>query len=69
MLFDGNIFGKQYLNKCTYTITSLWNYYLNTIVDMQNEMDFYGYCKMFEYNHDLVVVVSVVVIIIRMNFT
>ena len=37
---------------------------------MQNEMDFYGFCNEFEYNHDLVVVVvSVVVIIIRMNFT
>ena len=40
------------------------------IGDMQNEMDFYGYCNKFEYNHDLVVVVLiVVVIIIRMNFT
>ena len=70
MPFDENFFGKQYLNKCTYTITSLWNYYTNTIDDMQNEMYFYGYCNKFEYNHDLVVVVvSVVVIIIRMNFT
>ena len=33
---------------------------------MQNEKYFYGYCNEFEYNHDLVVVV---VIIIRLNFT
>ena len=70
MLFNENIFGKQYLNKCTYTITSLWNYYMNTIDDMQDEMDFYGYYNEFEYNHNLVVVIAfVVVIIIRMNFT
>ena len=25
---------------------------MNTIGDMQSEMDFYGHCKMFEYNHD-----------------
>ena len=43
-----NIFGKQYLNKCTYTITSLWNYYMNTIDDMQNGMDFYGHCNEFD---------------------
>ena len=54
MLFDENIFGKQYLNKCAYTITSLWNYYMNTIGDMQNEKYFYGYSNMFEYNHDYV---------------
>ena len=64
MLFDEKIFGKQYLNKCTYTITSLWIYYKNTIGDMQKEMNFYGYCNEFEYNHDLVVVVVFVVIII-----
>ena len=40
------------------------------LADMQNEMNFYGYCNKFEYNHDLVVVVViVVVIIVRMNFT
>ena len=27
---------------------------MNTIGDMQNEMDFYGYCIEFEYNHDFV---------------
>ena len=27
------------------------DYYINTIDDMQNEMDFYGHCKKFEYNH------------------
>ena len=70
MLFNENIFGKQYLNKCTYTITSLWNYYMNTIDDMQDEMDFYGYYNEFECNHNLVVVIAfVVVIIIRMNFS
>ena len=25
---------------------------MNTIVDMQNEMDFYSYYNEFEYNHD-----------------
>ena len=25
---------------------------MNTIGDMQNEMNFYGYCIMFEYSHD-----------------
>ena len=24
---------------------------MNTIDGMQNEMDFYGHCKKFEYNH------------------
>ena len=37
-----------------------------TIGDMFHEMHFYDHCKKFVYNHDLVVVV---VIIIRMNFT
>ena len=27
-------------------------YYKNTIDDMQNEMDFFSHCNMFEYNHD-----------------
>ena len=26
--------------------------YMNTISDMLNEKDFFGYCKKFEYNHD-----------------
>ena len=26
---------------------------MNTIGDKQNEIDFYGHYKMFEYNHDL----------------
>ena len=55
MPFDENIFGKQNLNKCTYTITSLWIYYMNTIGDMQNEIDFYGHCNEFEYNQDYVI--------------
>ena len=57
------------MNSCNYTILH-WDCYINTIVDMQNEKKFFGHCNEFEYNHDLVfVVVSVVVIIIRMNFT
>ena len=28
---------------------------MNTIDDMQNEMDFYDHYKMFEYNHDFVI--------------
>ena len=31
------------------------DYYTNTIGDMQNEMDFYGHCNEFEYNHDFVI--------------
>ena len=27
---------------------------MNTIGDMQNEMNFYDYCNEFEYNHDYV---------------
>ena len=46
------------------------DYYINTIGDKQNEMDFYGYCNEFVHNHDLVlIIVIIVVIIIRMNFT
>ena len=43
---------------------------MNTVDDKQNEMYFYNHCNEFVYIHDLVVivVVSVVVIIIRMNF-
>ena len=45
-------------------------FYKNTIDDMQDEMDFYGYYNELEYNHNLVVVIAfVVVIIIRMNFS
>ena len=28
---------------------------MNTIGDMQNEMDFYDHCKKFEHNHDFVI--------------
>ena len=28
---------------------------MNTIVDKQNEMDFYGHYNEFEYNHDYVI--------------
>ena len=41
---------------------------MNTIDDMQYEMDFYDYYNEFEYNHDLVVII-VIIVIIRMNFT
>ena len=41
---------------------------MNTIDDMQNEKYFLGYYNMFEYNHDLVVIV-VIVVIVRMIFT
>ena len=27
---------------------------MDTIGDMQNEMDFFGHCNEFEYNHDFV---------------
>ena len=43
---------------------------MKTIGGMRNEMDFYSHCNEFEYIHDLVVVVTIVVVfIIRMNFT
>ena len=28
------------------------DYYMNTIGNMQNEMDFFYHCKKFEYNQD-----------------
>ena len=28
---------------------------MNTIVDMQNEIDFFYHCKKFIYNHDFVI--------------
>ena len=31
------------------------DYYLNTIGDMQNEMDFYGCCNEFVYIHGFVI--------------
>ena len=30
-------------------------HYMKTIGDMQKEMDFYGHCNKFEYNHDFVI--------------
>ena len=36
---------------------------MNTIDDMQNEMYFYDHYNEFEYNHDLVVISVIVVII------
>ena len=41
---------------------------MNTIDDMQNEKYFYNHCNEFEYNHDLVITI-VIVVIIRVNFT
>ena len=41
-----------------------------TIDDKQNEKDFYDYYNEFEYNHDLVLVVTIVIVVInRVNFT
>ena len=40
---------------------------MNTIDDMQNEMDCLYHYNEFVYNHDLVVII-VIIIIIRMNF-
>ena len=37
---------------------------MNTIGDMQNEKYFFGHCNEFEYNHNLVVVIAFVVVII-----
>ena len=31
------------------------DYYINTTDDMENEMDFFGRCNVFEYIHDLVI--------------
>ena len=38
---------------------------MNTIGDMQNEMDYLYHYNEFEYKHDLVVII----VIIRVNFT
>ena len=37
---------------------------MNTSGDMQNEKNFYDYCNMIEYNHNLVVAITIVVVII-----
>ena len=64
MLFDEIFFGKQF-SKSERIYNIIVVYYMDTIGDMQNEKYFYDHCNEFEYNHDLVViVVSVVVIII-----
>ena len=31
---------------------NIMDYYINTIDDMQKEMDFFYHCKKFEHNHD-----------------
>ena len=42
---------------------------MNTIDVMQNGKYFFGYCNEIEYNHDLVLVVIIdIVVIIRVNF-
>ena len=43
------------MNSCNYTITYFVDYHMNTIGGMQNEMDFFGRCNMFVYNHDFVI--------------
>ena len=43
------------INILVFVYVFMWVYlgfYKNTIGDMQNEKNFYGYCKKFEYNHD-----------------
>ena len=44
---------------------------MNTIGDILNEKYFYDHCNEIEYNHDLVAIVFIIVIvvIIRVNFT
>ena len=37
---------------------------MNTIDDMQNEMDFYSHYNEIEYNHDLVAIVFIIVIVV-----
>ena len=41
---------------------------MNTIGDMQNEMDCLYHYNVFEYKHDLVIII-VITVIIRVNFT
>ena len=31
---------------------------MNTIGDMQNEMDFFYHCNKFEYNHDYLIMIT-----------
>ena len=40
------------MNSCNYTITLFVDYYIKTIGDMQNEMDFFYHCNEFVYNLD-----------------
>ena len=66
MLFSVNVSRKQYLYKykTSYIIIRFWkiviipyhivDYYMNTIYEMRNEMDFFNRCKKFVYNHDFV---------------
>ena len=42
-----------FMNSLKYYI-NIEDYYINTIHDMQNEMNFFYHCKKFEYNHDYV---------------
>ena len=64
MLFNSNVFGKQYFYEynVNYNVIRIWisviipdytvNFYMNTIVGMQNEKDFFYHCNEFEYNRD-----------------
>ena len=46
----------MYLNSCNYTFyINIVDYYINTIGDMQSEMDFVYHCNEFEYNQDFVI--------------
>ena len=65
MLFSGNVFGKHYFYEynVNYNVIRIWisviipyhivNYYMKTIVDMQNETDFFYHFNEFEKYRDL----------------
>ena len=38
------------MNSCKYTY-NIVDCYMNTIGDMQNELDYFYHCKTFQYNH------------------
>ena len=53
MLFNGNIFENSIHTSIRRSVNIL--NYMNTIDDMQNEMDFFHRCKKIEYSHDFVI--------------
>ena len=48
-------YNYTYLCKSIYILIKNEDFYMNTIGDMQYEKYFYGYYKVFEYNHDYVI--------------